>query len=58
MNTLDQLNSLTLVQVRALASQQKIANWTTESRGGLLRKLVALSEDKQLDLLEGEKTWE
>jgi hypothetical protein len=58
MNTLDQLNTLTLVQVRALASQQKIVEWQTESRGGLLRKLVQLSEEKGINLLEGEKTWE
>lgn len=55
MNTLEQLNELNLQQVRALASQQKVANWPTESRGVLLRKLVQISEDKQLDLLKGEE---
>jgi hypothetical protein len=58
MNTLDQLNELTLNQIRALASQQKIAFWTTESRNYLLRKLVGVSEDKQIDLLKGEECQE
>jgi hypothetical protein len=55
MNTLDQLNALTLNQVRALASQHKIAFWSTEPRGTLLRKLVQISEEKQIDLLKGEE---
>lgn len=55
MNTLEQLNELTLRQVRALASQHKVPDWTTESRATLLRKLVQCSEDKGLDLLKGEE---
>jgi hypothetical protein len=58
MNTLDQLNTLTLVQIRALAAQQKFIEWQTESRGILLRKLVKLSEEQGVNLLEGKKTWE
>ena len=57
MTTLDQLNQLTLAQVRALAAQQKLVEWQTESRGVLLRKLVRLSEEKGIDLLKGETTW-
>jgi hypothetical protein len=53
MNTLEQLNALTLQQVRALASQNKLNAALTESRGTLLRELVKLSETKGVDLLEG-----
>lgn len=54
MNTLDELNALTLQQVRALASQNGILEWNTESRGTLLRKLVRISENTNKDLLKGE----
>lgn len=53
MNTMDQLNTLTMQQLRALASQHKVKEWAEASRSALLRKLVAISEETQLDLLDG-----
>jgi hypothetical protein len=53
MNTIDQLNTLTLQQLRALASQNKLQGWAAASRNELLRGLVKVSEDTQIDLLEG-----
>lgn len=51
MTTLDELNELELNQVRALACQNKIVDWTLKSRGTLLRELVKLSEETNIDLL-------
>lgn len=54
MNTLEQLNDLTLSQLRALASQHKVPFWNVESRNYLLRKLTQVSEETKTDLLKGQ----
>jgi len=53
MNTMEQLNILELRKLRALASQNKVKEWETESRNYLLRKLEQLSEEQDIDLLKG-----
>ena len=53
MTTLEQLNDLTLSQLRALASQYKVPFWNVESRNYLLRKLTQVSEETKTDLLKG-----
>ncbi len=43
---------LTTKQLRALASQHKIENWNTVDIGTIRRKLLVLSQEK--DILAGE----
>ena len=44
--------NLTTKQIRALACQQKLEDWATESMGTLKRKLVEIAQTK--DILSGE----
>jgi hypothetical protein len=53
MDTLDKLSTLTLQQLRALCSQNKIQDWSVLSRNAMLRALVNVSEEQNIDLLEG-----
>ena len=55
MNNLDQLNALTMQQLRALVSQNKIklSEGPKVSRALMLRALVKFSETQNVDLLEG-----
>ena len=55
MNNLDQLNALTMQQLRALVSQNKIklSEGPKASRASMLRELVKFSETQNVDLLEG-----
>ena len=55
MNNLDQLNALTMQQLRALVSQNKIklSEGPKVSRASMLRELVKFSETQNVDLLEG-----
>jgi len=55
-NIENEITKLTTQQVRALASQYKLADWRTADIGTLRRKLIVLAETTSI--LEGQRTYE
>ena len=54
MNTIAQLDQYTTPQIRALACQHKITDWSYKTPGELMKELVKVSELENLDLLQGD----